>query len=553
MTDISPRPCLTTPFPSKSHVPFSHIIQATWASLVTLILGSTFILIIAFTTNNKPTTTGIWVSNAPVFISLGGIIIKGSLGALLGVALYQHLWSLLAVPDANGGHQNDGLKLKEVESLHLASRLAVGMLVAPSARVGWFLGFAGLLCTGVVVPVLQAGVKVVTRVEMTPTDVSIPHAQLDYRMATTGTALNSPEGARPNVKRSAITAVFGETVGYSYTKQNVSGKATFGEISYTDIECNVVITAGTVPLASSTEYYYNFTHTFTEPIKNGSIITAYGSLNFRATLNNNTHYLVHSCVLHPATGKCSTTLAGGIGIMKDLRCKRSSWINPVPHEINGPSAGFVATAAAFISVFEGAAWSSTQGRPQENSTFIEASARWTNRTSYILSSDLISHMQRTLWNIPIGARPLDVPESEIGGGADPNGTVVMRVQDERNVLIMTMNYRILIPVVGIATLMGILSVTYLVIAPNRVLGRLMRDSLVHTLTVGGRWGPGIRGACILSLETLLRQVGQERYIYGVIDPASPSTAGTLGLKELGGAGPGPKHGDPLEGLYYGGR
>lgn len=303
------------------------------------------------------------------------------------------------------------------------------------------------------------------------------------------------------------------------------------------------------------EYYYNFTYRFTDPIRyNGAVvITGYRSLDFNATLNNGTHFLAHACILHPARGVCGTTLAGGIGLMKNLRCKRSSWLKPVPTEIQGPATGFFATAAAFVSVFEGAAWSSMHGRPEENSTFVAASARFANRSTYILSSELMSHMQRTLWHIPIGARPLRVPEAEKGGDADPSGTLPMAVRDERNVLIMTMNRGIIIPVVAIAVLIGLVSVIYLIIAPNKVLGRLMRDSLVHTLTVGGKWGPGIRGASIVGLEALLRQVGKERYAYGVIIPSNPAEAGTLGIKEVDGVGAAPDLGDPAEGFYYGGR
>lgn len=228
-------------------------------------------------------------------------------------------------------------------------------------------------------------------------------------------------------------------------------------------------------------------------------------------------------------------------------------MKPVPTEIEGPASGFYATAAAFVSVFEGAAWSSMHGRPEENSTFVAASARWANRSTLILSSDLVSHMQRTLWHIPMGARQLRVPEAEKGGNADLNGTVPVEVRDQESVLIMTMNYGIIIPVVAIAVLIGVMSVLYLIIAPNKVLGRLMRDSLVHTLTVGGRWGPGIRGASIVGLEALLRQVGKERYAYGVIIPSNPAEAGTLGIKEVDGVGAAPDLGDPVQGYYYGGR
>lgn len=67
-------------------------------------------------------------------------------------------------------------------------------------------------------------------------------------------------------------------------------------------------------------------------------------------------------------------------------------------------------------------------------------------------------------------------------------------------------------VVGAAVLLGVGSVLYLIVAENQGLGRLMRDSLVHSLTIGGINGPGIPNACMAGLQTVIDVVGKEKLV-----------------------------------------
>ncbi|KAF2467153.1 uncharacterized protein BDR25DRAFT_395316 [Lindgomyces ingoldianus] len=525
---------LSAQFPKRKQTPPAQIFRATWAALLSLFLSSGFIFTVALTTDGKP-KTGLWTSNASVFIALGATILKGSVAALLGVALYQHLWLRLS----NHEGEEYGLSIKNIESLHLASRLSVGMLSRPSTALAWFTGLVCFLATSATIPALQAGVETGSRIEIMPTTVKIQHAQLDPRMAARSGAVLYPQNAMPNIKRSATIAVFGETGSQPYTQQNLTGKASFGPIDFVDVECAIVETPGVVIATRSDQWYYNFTARFEQPIPfgpNSFLEYIFASLAFNATMNNGTHFLSHACSLRPARGVCRTTISGGNGIMKDLHCTRQSWMDPIPAQIEGPATGFYGIAAAFVDVFNGEAWTTyQQGRPQQNSTFIAATARFTNRTTFILPSDLVSHVQRTIWHAPLNARPLNIPADAVGGPYDLNSTVDMIVQDERLVFITQFDYRILGIVVGVSILLGLGSLLYLVAAENSTLGRLMRDSLVHSLTIGGINGPGIPNSCMAGLETVLDVVGETRRVYGVVTQSTTSSPGHLAMRSDFGA------------------
>ncbi|KAF2685279.1 hypothetical protein K458DRAFT_388171 [Lentithecium fluviatile CBS 122367] len=133
---------LLAQFPPNRRAPLRQIFRATWAGLVFLLLSSAFIFAVAVTTDGKPKTRT-WVSYASVFIAPGATVLKGSVASLLGVAIYHHLW--LRLSDTTGNEHD--LTVTGIESLHLASRLSVGMLAEPSAALRWFIGLACFLAT----------------------------------------------------------------------------------------------------------------------------------------------------------------------------------------------------------------------------------------------------------------------------------------------------------------------------------------------------------------------------------------------------------------------
>lgn len=232
---------LLAQFPLHRRTPFHQIFRATWAGLVFILLSSAFVFAVAVTTNGRP-KTGIWVSNASVFIALGATVLKGSVASLLGVALYQHLWLQLSNPMG----KDCGLTVKRIESLHLASRLSVGMLSRPSVALAWFVGLACFLVISATIPALQSGVNTVSRIEVVPVTVKIQHTQLDPRMTARSGAVQAPETAMPNIMRSATIAIFGENGTQTYTVQKLTGRATFGPVDYVDIECSITEIPGVV-------------------------------------------------------------------------------------------------------------------------------------------------------------------------------------------------------------------------------------------------------------------------------------------------------------------
>lgn len=159
----------------------------------------------------------------------------------------------------------------------------------------------------------------------------------------------------------------------------------------------------------------------------------------------------------------------------------------LPNTAESPAIGFYAVASAFVVLFQGEAWiSGPQSRPQQNSTFIAATARYFDRLTIGMPAELISHVQRTLWHAAINARPVDLPPDEVGGAYDLNGTIDMVVQDETPVLLVKINFVVVYVVLGLALATALSALLYLVMATNHVPGRLMRDSLIHTLAVGAR-------------------------------------------------------------------
>jgi hypothetical protein len=208
-------------------------------------------------------------------------------------------------------------------------------------------------------------------------------------------------------------------------------------------------------------------------------------------MNNDTHFLNHDCMVRAARGSCSVMLQDGAAPMKNLSCTRTAWLTTeqLPNTADSPAMGFFAVSVAFEKLFAGAAWTSISARPQQNSTFVAAAAKYFDNHHIGMPADLLSHVRRTLWHSAINARPADLPASDIGGQYDLNGTVEMAVQDQTQVLIATVNFVVISSVLGIAAIISLLAVLYLFLASNPVPGRLMRDSLVHTLSVPAR-SPG---------------------------------------------------------------
>jgi hypothetical protein len=241
---------------ARAATPITQISAAIWPSVLGVVLSVAFIITLCLITNNEQTAESVLANNAAVLVSAGGIVLKGCVGNLLGVALYHRLWLLLGVrKESKSGRDISGLRLKEVESQHLASRLAVGMLTQPAASLSWICGITGLLLTSALVPMLQFGLNIESSPTIHLRTVPLQHAQLDARMALVSGALGYPDNVAPNILRAATVALFGADNAFVYTKRNLTGIATIADVQYADVECNIDVRQGQVVGASDVSLF----------------------------------------------------------------------------------------------------------------------------------------------------------------------------------------------------------------------------------------------------------------------------------------------------------
>ncbi|KAF2451670.1 hypothetical protein P171DRAFT_493090 [Karstenula rhodostoma CBS 690.94] len=575
---------LFTQFPANGRTPFKQVVSATWISTTTLLIGIGFVLAVAFSADGKPTRSNTWYEYAPTFIALGAVILRGALAALLGIALYQNLWQYIAAPASDKGEsllgtkKQDGISLKRVESLHLASRLAVGMLGHPLFKAGWIIGILGLAITSAVQPVLQSAITVRQERRIFQTGIPIYHPQFNGSLAQSDSAVMLAGAATTIPRRSALAALMGEDSSLRYTDANVTGFASFGPVRYLDVACETDAIPGEKSNAQGWDVY-NFTYRYPDAekfsddtkydltqfrdVSNTSVLydgvdirTALKSrIEVQAVMFNNTHYLKHLCTVQTAVGSCSTRIEGGTGSMGGLNCVRDQFINvdsdmEKDKSFYGPAGGVMALFSSFLEVFVGKAVLNIRGRFNfGRSLFMLGTMLVDTDKSLVMPPDLLSHMQRVLWVTPLLAKTGSPEQGALN--------VTMSISDEQNVIVYKINKPRVVGTVAVLLLIGLGCLVYLSLWRSGASGRLMRDSLVHSLTVAGPHGPAIQGACLSSLEELLDKAGDEKLKYGTILEATDSLSGHLGFAEQN--SPASYHGTsitsvgrPVPGRWYGG-
>lgn len=332
---------LFTQFPTNGRIPFKQVVQATWVATFALFIGICFVLAVAFSADGKPTSSNKWYEYTPTFVALGAVILRGSVAALLGIALYQNLWQNVAAPAK--ANEEGGIPLKRIESLHLASRLAVGMLASPLFRAGWIIGFLGLAVTSAVQPVLQSAITVRQERQVIPMSLPIYHPQFNGSLAQSDSAAMLAGGPMTISRRSAVAALMGDKSGLRYTDVNVTGLANFGPVKYLDVTCDIEAVPGIKSNKGGWDLY-NFTYRYPDAegdlakfrdVFNTSVLydgveillAAKSKVEVQAVMFNNTHYLRHLCMVQTAIGSCATPITAGIGSMGDLACLRDQFIN----------------------------------------------------------------------------------------------------------------------------------------------------------------------------------------------------------------------------------
>jgi len=577
---------LFTQFPTNRQTPFKQVLQATWVATFALLIGICFVLAIAFSADGKPTSSNKWYEYTPTFIALGAVVLRGSIAALLGITLYQNLWQNVAAPakelriGTGGEGAPGGISLKRVESLHLASRLAVGMLAYPLFRAGWIIGFLGLAVTSAVQPILQSAITVRQEKQVIPIGLPIYHPQFNGSLALSDAAAMYAAGPTTISRRSAVTALMGEKSGLRYTDTNVTGIAKFGPVNYLDVGCTIVAVPGKKSNLNGWDLY-NFTYRYpdaehvsddprydltqfrdvfnTSVLDNGVevLLDARSKVEVQAVMFNNTHYLRHLCTVQTAIGSCATHITTGSGSMGDLICSRDQFIN-LDTELSqtlsyyGPAGGVESLFGSFLEVFVGKAVLDIRDRLNAGkSLFMMGTLVADTDKTLIMPSDLLSHMQRVLWVTPLLAK-FGTPEQEALN-------VTMSVLDERNIIVYKIDKLRIIVTVAVVLIIGLGCLVYLSLCRSGACGRLTRDSLIHSLTVAGPNGPAIKGACLASLDEILDNAGDEKLKFGVLLEATDSASGHLGFAEQPVA-PGPHGstpittvGKPVPGRWYGGQ
>ncbi|KAH2956027.1 hypothetical protein KXV49_009217 [Aspergillus fumigatus] len=513
---------LFTQFPTNGRIPFKQVVQATWVATFALFIGICFVLAVAFSADGKPTSSNKWYEYTPTFVALGAVILRGSVAALLGIALYQNLWQNVAAPAK--ANEEGGIPLKRIESLHLASRLAVGMLASPLFRAGWIIGFLGLAVTSAVQPVLQSAITVRQERQVIPMSLPIYHPQFNGSLAQSDSAAMLAGGPMTISRRSAVAALMGDKSGLRYTDVNVTGLANFGPVKYLDVTCDIEAVPGIKSNKGGWDLY-NFTYRYpdaegdlakfrdvftTSVLYDGVeiLLAAKSKVEVQAVMFNNTHYLRHLCMVQTAIGSCATPITAGIGSMGDLACLRDQFINvdsdlDTPGSFYGPAGGVISLFSSFLEVFAGKALLDIRGRlnPGKSMFMMGTIVAETDKT-LVMPSDLLSHMQRVLWVTPLLAKS-GTPEQEALN-------VTMSVLDGRNVIVYQVDKPRIIVTVAVLLIIGLVCLVYLTLSSSGACGRLTKDSLVHSLTVAGPNGPAIKGACLASLEEILDKAGDER-------------------------------------------
>ncbi|KAH8587757.1 hypothetical protein B0O99DRAFT_640980 [Bisporella sp. PMI_857] len=562
---------LFTQFPTNGRIPFKQVLQATWVATFALFIGICFVLVIVFSADGKPTSSNKWYEYAPTFVALGAVVLRGSVAALLGIVANED-------PRVETGGEG-GISLKRVESLHLASRLAVGMLAYPLFRVGWIIGFLGLAITSAVQPVLQSAIAVRQERQIIPMGLPIYHPQFNGSLALSDSAAMYAAGPTTISRRSAVAALMGEKSGLRYTDANVTGIANFGPVKYLDVTCNIEAVPGNKSNLNGWDLY-NFTYRYPDAehfsddprydltqfrdVSNVSVLydgveillAAKSKVEVQAVMFNNTHYLRHLCMVQTAIGSCAAHITAGIGSMGDLACLRDQFIN-VDSDLDkalsfyGPAGGVQSLFGSFLEVFVGKAVLSIRNRFNSGqSLFMMGTMVADTDKTLLMPSDLLSHMQRVLWVTPLLAK-FGTPEQEALN-------VTMSVLDERNVVVYKIDKPRIIVTVAVLFIIGLGCLVNLSLCRSGACGRLTRDSLVHSLTVAGPNGPAIKGACLASLDEILDKAGDEKLKFGVLLEATDSVSGHLGFAEQPlapgshGGTPVTTVGKPVPGRWYGG-
>lgn len=218
-------------------------------------------------------------------------------------------------------------------------------------------------------------------------------------------------------------------------------------------------------------------------------------------------------------GVCEVYLSNGTASLNELSCTKTSNINIGPdckEAISCPmGAGFMSISIAFGQVFTGTI--EDGNRNYEYNTSFAMIARSITNQEVTLPSDLMSHFRRTLRNIPfmlVSMADQTVPSSTT------NERFVGKYWDgimdvEQLQTFVKIEAVIFYALVGVSSFVALCCLAFLLGAKSAV-GRLMVDSIIHSLTVGSVDGPSIQASSMAGLNGVLKQARDMKLVYGLL-------------------------------------
>lgn len=390
--------------------------------------------------------------------------------------------------------------------------------------------------------------------------MSLPiyHPQFNRSLARSDVAVILVAGPTIISRWLAVVALIGEKSGLRYINSNVTSITNFSPVKYLNVTCRAKIQAIitsrkelvglhfclvvqrylpditcnilAIPRKKSNLLdLYNFTyqypdaeHVSNDPrnnltqfrdISNTSVLynrveillDAKSKVEVQAVMSNNTHYLKHQYIVQTAIRSCSTHIIAGIRSIGNLTYSRDQFIN-VDSDLNkgglfyGLASRVISLFGSFLEVFVGKALLDIRGRLNPGkSLFMMGTIVTDTDKTLVMPSNLLSHLQRVL-QVTLLLAKLGTLEQEALN-------VIMFVADKRNIIVYEIDKPQIIVTIAVLLIIGLGYLVYLSLYSSRAYGRLIRDSLVYSLTVAGLYSPTIKGACLASLDEILDKAG----------------------------------------------
>ena len=115
---------------------------------------------------------------------------------------------------------------------------------------------------------------------------------------------------------------------------------------------------------------------------------------------------------------------------------------------------------------------------------------------------------------------VDIEDDQVG----------VQIQSVQNIIILQINDKFIIVVLAVSWLMWLCSLFYLLTLRTKV-GRLQVDTVIHSLTIGGKSGPGIPDSGLAGLNQVKKEFGNTLCRFGAIQNREGGLPGRVEVDE----------------------